>query len=341
MIPARIEKPRTLETSFERLQVASEILQKEAQILQQLAKNVPLGLAEAVQCLTNCKGAVIVTGMGKAGWIGQKISASLASTGTRSHFLHPAEAVHGDLGRVAKEDWILALSNSGETAELTLILPSLKRTVAGIISITAHEYSTLGRASDVVIDFGSIQEACHLGLAPSTSTTAMIALGDALALVVSRARQFDVMDFVQFHPGGSLGKKLSNVEDIMRSIDKCRVAHETERVRDIYVRSSVSQRRVGVILVVNDERKLCGIFTDSDLARLLERRNETALDGSIGRVMTRDPISITAGQRAEEAVKILSSRNISELPVVDEELRPLGIIDITDVISLFPIKATG
>ncbi len=339
MIPARIEKPQILETNFERLQAASEILLKESQILQHLAKNVPLGLAEAVQCLAACTGAVIVTGMGKAGWIGQKISASLASTGTRSHFLHPAEAVHGDLGRIAKDDWVLALSNSGETAELTLILPNLKRTAAGIISITAHDESTLGRASDVVIDFGSIQEACHLGLAPSTSTTAMVALGDALALVLSRARQFGVMDFAQFHPGGSLGKKLSNVEDIMRSIEKCRVAKETERVRDIYVRSSVSQRRVGVILIVDIEKKLTGIFTDSDLARLLERRNEAALDGAIGQVMTGNPISIAAGQRAEEAVKILSARNISELPVVDQAKRPIGIIDITDVISLFPIKA--
>jgi arabinose-5-phosphate isomerase len=341
MIPARLEKPRTLETNFERLQAASDILGKEAQILQHLAKNVPLGLAEAVECLANCTGAVIVTGMGKAGWIGQKISASLASTGTRSHFLHPAEAVHGDLGRIAKDDWVLALSNSGETAEVTLILPNLKRNAAGIISITAHEESTLGRASDVVIDFGSIQEACHLGLAPSTSTTAMVALGDALALVLSRARQFDVMDFAQFHPGGSLGKKLSNVEDIMRALEKCRVARESERVRDIYVRSSVSQRRVGVILVVDAEHKLSGIFTDSDLARLLERRNESALDGNIGQVMTRNPISISAGQRAEEAVKILSARNISELPVVDDAQRPLGIIDITDVISMFPIKASS
>ncbi|MEQ1903620.1 MAG: KpsF/GutQ family sugar-phosphate isomerase [Pirellulaceae bacterium] len=341
MSSARLEKPLTLETTFERLQAASEILGKEAQILQHLAKNVPLGLAEAVECLTMCTGAVIVTGMGKAGWIGQKISASLASTGTRSHFLHPAEAVHGDLGRIAKDDWVLALSNSGETAELTLILPNLKRNAAGIISITAHAESTLGRASDVVIDFGSIQEACHLGLAPSTSTTAMVALGDALALVLSRARQFDVMDFAQFHPGGSLGKKLSNVEDIMRSLEKCRVARETERVRDIYVRSSVSQRRVGVILVVDADHKLSGIFTDSDLARLLERRNESALDGNIGQVMTRNPISISAGQRAEEAVKILSARNISELPVVDDAQRPLGIIDITDVISMFPIKASS
>jgi arabinose-5-phosphate isomerase len=333
----RIENHRTTQLNqFEQLRAAAEILNQEAQMLQHLAKNVPLGLAEAVDRVLQCEGSVIVTGMGKAGWIGQKISASLASTGTRSHFLHPAEAIHGDLGRVANNDLILALSNSGETEEIVQILPALQKAVACIISITANANSSLGRASDVVIEFGRANEACHLGLAPSTSTTAMLALGDALALVVSQARKFGAFDFAKFHPGGSLGKRLSTVEEIMRPLEKCRTARAEEIVRDIYVRSSISQRRVGVILVQDAQQKLVGIFTDSDLVRLLERRQDDSLDKPISAVMTCNPISVVAGKRAEFAVRLLAERNISELPVVNSSGEPIGIIDITDVLALLP-----
>jgi arabinose-5-phosphate isomerase len=311
-------------------------LASEAATLDLLAKKVPLGLAEAIANLETCQGSVVVTGMGKAGWIGQKISASLASTGTRSYFLHPAEAIHGDLGRVASDDWILALSNSGETEEVTRILPALKRLAKGVIAITSRGESTLAQAADVVIDYPLARETCHLGLAPSNSTIAMLALGDALALVLSRLKQFSTWDFAQFHPGGSLGRKLATVDEVMRPISQCRVAHETEIVRDIYVRSSAGQRRIGVILVVDPRGKLAGLFTDSDLARLLERRQDSALDQPIGSVMTSRPITIASGKKMEEAVQILASRNISELPVVGSDQSPIGIVDITDVIGLVP-----
>ena len=322
---------------FERLRVATEVLLQESAALERLAKNIPLGFSDAVDLILECRGCVIVTGMGKAGWIGQKISASLASTGSRSHFVHPAEAMHGDLGRIAREDVVLALSNSGETQELLQILPSLKKLNVTLIAITGKSNSTLARDSDALIDYGRVTEACHLGLAPSTSTTIMLALGDALALVVSQSRQFQATDFAKYHPGGTLGRKLSTVDELMRPIDRCRVARLSERVREIYVRSSVSERRVGVILVVDDQQRLAGIFTDSDLARLLERRRDNLLDQPIEQVMTGNPISVRSGSGAVQAIDLLATRNISELPVVDLNSRPVGIIDITDVISLLPV----
>ena len=322
---------------FERLRVATEVLLQESAALERLAKNIPLGFSDAVDLILECRGCVIVTGMGKAGWIGQKISASLASTGSRSHFVHPAEAMHGDLGRIAREDVVLALSNSGETQELLQILPSLKKLNVTLIAITGKSNSTLARDSDALIDYGRVTEACHLGLAPSTSTTIMLALGDALALVVSQSRQFQATDFAKYHPGGTLGRKLSTVDELMRPIDRCRVARLSERVREIYVRSSVSERRVGVILVVDDQQRLAGIFTDSDLARLLERRRDNLLDQPIEQVMTGNPISVRSGSGAVQAIDLLATRNISELPVVDLDSRPVGIIDITDVISLLPV----
>lgn len=326
-----------LETSFERMRAGGEILNSESESLARLARNLPLGFADAVELLLQCRGSVIVTGMGKAGWIGQKISATLASTGTRSHFLHPAEAMHGDLGRIGADDVVLALSNSGETEELLQILPSLDKSEIPLVAITGQSSSSLGRAAVVTIDYGKVDEVCHLGLAPSTSTTLMLGLGDALALVVSQARQFQAIDFARFHPGGSLGRKLSSVSDLMRPIEKCRVARTDEIVRQIYVRSSVSERRVGVILIVDESEKLAGIFTDSDLARLLENHRDEMLDRPISTVMTAKPIAVTANESVVRAVEILARKNISELPVVDSEGYPVGLIDITDVIGLLPV----
>jgi arabinose-5-phosphate isomerase len=278
----------------------------------------------------------MVTGMGKAGLIGQKIMATLASTGTPSHCLHPAEAVHGDLGRVQRDDLVLALSQSGETEEVVRLLPSLSALGVPIIAVTGWANSTLGRAATVTIELGPLAEAGTLGLAPSTSTTAMLALGDALALVTSRMRNFDREDFARFHPAGSLGRKLSKVDHHLRALAQCRVASEEKTVRQIFVDLSVPGRRSGAIMLVDGEGKLSGIFTDSDLARLFEHRREHALDRPIREVMTARPVTVRMGTKMIDAVAAMAQRKISELPVVDAEGRPVGLIDVTDVVGMFP-----
>lgn len=320
---------------------ARDVIEHEAQALQRLAKSIPDGFYDAVGLILDRQGALIVTGVGKAGWIGQKISASLASTGTVSHFLNPSEAYHGDLGRIGKHDVVLALSNSGETAELLQILPQLNQFGIPIIAITGRSNSTLAKCSEVVLNYGKPDEACYMGLAPTTSTTTMLALGDALTLVVARARGFQPENFARFHPGGSLGKQLSLVDDIMRPLSECRLALESETVRRIYVRHSGKDRRVGVILVTDQAGRLSGLFTDSDLARLLERQQDNFFDRAIGDVMTRQPVTIASGTKTMIAVETLACRNLSELPVVDSQHRPIGLIDITDVVSLMPKNQVG
>lgn len=327
------------DSEFSRVRAGADVVRDEAKALERLASRMPADFPEAVDLLLHCRGDVVVTGIGKAGWIGQKISASLASTGTRSSFLHPSEAIHGDLGRIRTGDVVLALSNSGESEEILRILPVFAQRDVPVIAITAEPSSALARAARLVLDYGKVREAGHLALAPSTSTALMLAMGDALALVVSQVRQFTPRDFARHHPGGTLGRRLASVDEVMRPISQCRLARCDETVREIYVRSSVAERRVGVILVVDDGGRLAGVFTDSDLARLLERRRDAALDGRIGEVMTPNPIAIDSGSPVVSAIDILAGRNISELPVVDRLRRPLGLIDITDVIGLLPVPA--
>ena len=326
-------------TAFEQLRYARQIIQTESRTLAQVAKNLDDEFCRAVDYLYHCRGNVIVTGMGKAGLIGQKIMATLASTGTPSHCLHPAEAVHGDLGRVHREDIVLCLSQSGETEEVVRLLPALAELGVPIIAITARADSTLGRASAVVIELGVLEEACPLGLAPSSSTTAMLAVGDALALVTSHARGFGREDFARFHPAGSLGQKLSKVEDHMRPLDQCRVAPEDESVRQVLIRGGVAGRRTGATMLVDAAGHLAGIFTDSDLARLFEQHRDADLDGSIRSVMTANPLKTQIGAMMIEAVSLMAQRKISELPVVDADGRPVGLIDITDVVGLLPREA--
>ena len=323
----------------EQLRYAREIIRIEAQALLKCSGRLDREFCQAVELLFACEGSVIVTGMGKAGLIGQKVSATLASTGTRSHFLHPGEALHGDLGRVHRSDLLLILSQSGETGEVIQLLPSLAEFGVSIIAITGRRHSTLGRAAAVTLDLGPQQEACSLGLAPSTSTTAMLALGDALALVVSRMRCFRAEDFARFHPGGSLGRKLSKVEDYMRPIEQCRIAIESLSVREAFSMRSSSGRRTGAIMITSGDGVLQGIFTDSDLARLFENHREGSLDEPIQAVMTAHPSTAPHGAMLNDAMQILAERKISELPVIDPEGRPLGLIDITDVAALLPEDA--
>ncbi|MFC1597245.1 SIS domain-containing protein [Planctomycetota bacterium] len=330
-----VRKPDTL-SPFEQLRLGRQIIEQESRTLLDVAQRLDSEFCRAVDYLYGCRGSVIVCGMGKAGLVGQKIMASLASTGTRSHSLHPAEAVHGDLGRVHHDDVMLILSQSGQTEEITRILPSLRDIGTPILAITARADSTLGQAAAVVLELGQLDEACSLGLAPTTSTTAMLALGDALALVTSRMRNFAREDFARSHPAGSLGRKLSKVDDHLRTLARCRVASGEKTVRRIFVDLSVPERRTGAIMLVDGEGKLSGIFTDSDLARLFEHRREQALDRPIREVMTARPVTVRTGAKMIDAVAAMAEGKISELPVVDAEGRPVGLIDVTDVVAMFP-----
>jgi arabinose-5-phosphate isomerase len=321
---------------FEQLRYARQIIELESQTLAKVARRLGSEFCRAVDCIFHCRGSVIVSGMGKAGLIGQKIMATLASTGSRSHCVHPAEAVHGDLGRVHYDDVMLILSQSGETEEILRLLPSLHEMKVPIIAITGRADSSLGKASNIVIELGPLQEACPLGLAPSTSTTAMLAVGDALALVVSQMRRFGPEDFARFHPAGSLGRKLSKVQNHIRPLEQCRIASDRQTVREVIVSASLPGRRTGAIMLVDDHGKLSGIFTDSDLARLFERRADHDLDGPIRNVMTANPCTVPLGAMMSDAVAIMAERKISELPVVDAQGLPIGLIDITDLVARLP-----
>jgi arabinose-5-phosphate isomerase len=323
-------------TNAAQLRYARQIIELEGRALAQLAERLDGSFCRAVSTLFACRGSVIASGMGKAGLIAQKIAATLASTGTRSHWLHPAEAVHGDLGRIHADDVLLVFSQSGETEEVVRLLPSLSDFGVRIIAVTARSTSTLGRAAHVVIELGPLQEACEHGLAPSTSTTAMLALGDALALVTSRLREFRREDFARFHPAGSLGRQLSKVEEFMRPLAECRVASQAHHVRRVFVEHGSTGRRTGAIMLVGSSGKLAGLFTDSDLARLFEHKRDAALDRPIREVMTARPSTVPVGSMMLDAVEIMAERKISELPVIDGRGRPRGLLDITDVVSLFP-----
>lgn len=321
-------------SSQEQLAFAADVLRREAEAIQSLIDKLDEQFLQAVQQILKCAGSVIVCGIGKAGLVGRKLSATFASTGTCSHFLHPAEAIHGDLGMVTARDLMLVLSYSGETEELVRVLPSLRRQSSSLIAITKTRVSTLGRQADYVLELGEIREACSLKLAPSSSTAAMMAMGDALALLVSRIRGFATEDFAKFHPGGNLGRMLMRTEEAMRPLNQCRVATCNQSVREILVTASRPGRRTGAIMLTDGEGRICGIFTDSDLAKMLEQRREAVLDGPVAEVMTKKFLTVRRTQMLNDALQLLARYKISELPVVDEENRPCGIIDITDMVGM-------
>ena len=268
----------------------------------------------------------------------QKIAGTLNSTGTRAYLLDATRAMHGDLGMVAPTDVVLALSHSGESEEVVRLLGPLRQLATALIGLTSNAASTLARQADVAIVIGPLEEVCPLGLAPSTSTTAMIAVGDALAFVLSRMREFKHEDFARYHPAGSLGRKLMKVEAVMRRPPDLRLASLRDTVRSVFAQSTLRGRRTGAVMLVDEAGRLRGLFTDSDLARLFEQRRDSALDRPIEEVMTRDPITVPLGTRLLDALEILRQRKISELPVIDAAGRPVGLIDITDVIGLLPAE---
>ncbi|HWE37845.1 MAG TPA: KpsF/GutQ family sugar-phosphate isomerase [Isosphaeraceae bacterium] len=328
------EGPPGVATDGDALAFARRVLDIEAEALDRVRDRLDGRLVRAAGLIERCRGGVIVTGMGKAGLVGQKLAGTLASTGTPAFPLHPGDAIHGDLGRIRAGDVVVALSQSGETDEVLRLIPALRRIGAMLVAITERASSSLGRQADLCVELGPIDEACPLGLAPSASTTAMMAVGDALALLVMRMRGFRSEDFAVFHPGGSLGRRLGRVEDVMRVGPHVRRARPEETVRAVLVRLGGARRRSGAILLADEDDRLVGIFTDSDLARLFENRREAMLDHPIGDVMTRDPVRVAVGATVAEAVEALQRRKLSELPVVDADGRLVGLVDVTDLIGL-------
>lgn len=311
--------------------MAKRVLTIERDALSSLIKRVDSNFAKTIRAIYRIKGRVIVTGMGKPGFIAQKISATLSSTGTPSLYLHPAEALHGDLGRVTKDDLILALSNSGETEEIIKFLPVVKKIGARLIAMTGNTHSTLARFADYVINTSVKREACPLGLAPTTSTTAMLAMGDALAVALLDMKGFKEKDFAFYHPGGILGKRLIlTVEDIMRKGAANPLVRADDRVKKVLL--AITRARAGCASVVDSKGRLVGIFTDGDLRRHLEE-SPRLIDRKVKDIMTKNPATITKDALAAEAFDILRSRRIDELPVVDKKRRPIGLLDVQDLLK--------
>lgn len=332
-VPARSIVPYA---QFEVLGEARSIIEQEAKALQSLTAKLNEDFCDAVDAIGRMSGRLMVLGMGKAGLIGQKLAATFSSTGTPAYFVHPGEAIHGDLGCLQPGDVAIVLSNSGETEEVSRLLPLIQNFDIPIIAITASNMNTLSRQATYVLEIGRLPEAGLHGLPPTTSTTAMLAMGDALALCVARQKNFGPENFATFHPGGSLGRKLTPVTEIMRSGDELRIAHDRESIRSVISHNNTKARRTGAVILVDDQGCLSGLFTDSDLVRLLEKRSENLLDGPIQDVMTKSPRTISESALVSDVLGLLRQTKLSEIPVVDAEDRPVGLVDITDIVALFP-----
>jgi arabinose-5-phosphate isomerase len=329
----QVHNPLPIGESADRLEYARQIVRAEASALELVANRLGDSLIETIDLFFNCHGRIAITGTGKSADVGQKIAGTLNSTGTRAYVLDATRAMHGDLGMVHPQDVVLILSYSGESEEIVRLLDPLRSLAAAIVALTGNAESTLARRADVAIAVGPLEEVCPLGLAPSTSTTAMIAVGDALAFVLSRMRQFTHEDFARYHPAGNLGRKLLKVEAVMRRDAELRIAGATSTVREVFAQVRRRGRRTGAIMLTDEHGRLVGLFTDSDLARLFEARRDEAFDGPIRDVMTRNPLTVSVGSRVTDAVELLRRHRISELPVLVEDGRPVGLLDITDVID--------
>jgi arabinose-5-phosphate isomerase len=319
--------------------VGANVVRIEAEALRRLADRLAAPMADAfaraVELLFECRGRAVVTGMGKSGIVARKIAATLSSTGTPSLFMHPVEAVHGDLGMVVAGDVVIALSYSGETEEILRLLGTIKRLHVPLITMTgdalcngATKLSTLAAAAEVALDCSIAKEACSLGLAPTASTTTMLALGDALAVTISEQRGFKAEDFADLHPGGKLGKKLARVEALMHIGDALPCVAPGARMPDVIY--EMSRKKLGLAAVVEDG-KLVGIFSDGDLRRLLEHRGKNALDLTVGECMTPEPKVIGPHEFAATALAIMEEKKITSLAVIDADRRLLGIVHLHDL----------
>lgn len=311
------------------LEFGKDVLRREGAAVSALANILDARFANAVELMLKCRGHVVITGIGKPWLIGQKISATLASTGTRSFPLHPSEAMHGDVGRLHADDVVIAMSNSGESEEVVRLLPVIKRVGCKLIGITAKPQSALAKHSDVVLEMGKFEEACPIGMAPSVSTTVMLALGDALALAVMKARKFSREDYAKFHPGGALGRSLMKVSEIMRSLKETATVDHKSSVKDAL--SAITRQKTGAVFIV-DGKKLLGVFTDGDLRRHIE--DDGLLKHKVAEIMTRTGKRIEIDHLASEAVKLVQEFRIGELPVVNAKGELMGHVALKDLVSM-------
>lgn len=311
-------------------ELAKEVFDIEANSILRLKNNIGEDFDKAIDMLYNCKGRVIITGMGKSGLIGKKIAATLTSTGTPSYFLHPAESTHGDSGIITKEDVVIAISNSGETQELLNLLPLIKRFGVKMIGMTGKIHSTLAQASDVVLDISVEREACPLNKAPTASTTATLAMGDALAVCLLKKRGFTEEDFLIFHPSGALGKGfLYKVSDLMKT-DDLPVAHENDKFNDVV--QIITDHKLGMAMILKTDGGLAGVLTDGDIRRTLMKYGNTS-NLIIKDVMTVNPKRITANSYGASALNLMEKYSITALAVVDENDKPIGVIHIHDLLK--------
>lgn len=314
------------------LEHARQVIRAEADAVAQLAGRLNGHFARAVEMVLACPGRVVVTGMGKPGFIAQKISATFASTGTPSLYLHPAEALHGDLGRLVPGDLVLALSNSGETDEILRLMPSLRRLGAPIIAMTSGPRNSLADQADVVLEIGPVPEACPLGLAPTASTVALLAMGDALAMAVQHRRGFSPEQFASLHPGGTLGRQLLRVRDVMRTGERNPTVPSSSSLRETAAVMTRTEGRPGAASVVDAQGRLVGIFTDGDLRRLVQR-GEVDFSRAVSSVMGKSPRTVGADDLAQTAAEILRNTQVDQLPVVDSDGRPVGLLDVQDLLA--------
>ena len=316
-----------------------DVLKIEAQGILDLMERVGPEFEEAVKMILTARGRVILTGMGKAGLVGRKISATLSSTGTPSFFMHPAEAIHGDLGMVTKDDIILSISNSGHTQEINKLLPIIKKMGARIISFTGDPDSPMARVSDVVIDVGVEREACPMGLAPTTSTTAALAMGDALAVVLINFRRFNQKDYKRFHPGGSLGERLATrVKEVMFTGDHMPVVPLGSLVGDAII--EMDSKGMGATVVISEDQKVAGILTDGDLRRALIRKKEIHLL-KVEEIMTASPKILTEDLTAAEALGLMELYGITHLIISDREKRLIGVVHLHDLLGREEFRLNG
>ncbi|MDQ3262132.1 MAG: KpsF/GutQ family sugar-phosphate isomerase [Myxococcota bacterium] len=314
------------------LEYARTVLAAEARAVMGLQDRLGDGFLKALDLMAACAGHIVVTGIGKPGFIAQKLSATLASTGVRSIYLHPAEAVHGDLGRVSRGDVVLALSNSGASEEIIRLLPALRRLGAKIIAITGDPGSALAKGADLVLDIGRIDEACPMGLVPTASTAALHAIGDALTMTLLKRRQFTTAEYALFHPGGKIGRAVMRVYEVMRSGEANPVVSESASLSEVVVVMTNTPGRPGAANVVDASGRLVGIFTDGDLRRLVEQ-GRTHFDVTVGEVMGRHPRFVLPEELVLGAATRMREARVDQLPVVDAEGRPVGLLDVQDLLA--------